>query len=280
MPSPLRQIPASAWWVMYVLTCLGLIVSFASPVATGRLRGAVVVLLLLAAVTLAASISYRKGRWFSGPAAFIALVTALGIFSWSTQSEAFTTSISPKRPGGAVTTAVASGAAPKPMPVLDNSRDKQCSIALPTPSPTGSDFEVCMVVRGANGEQSWDTATSPFGLVRVLVEYRNTGALQQDNVVFRAALPSGWSLVPGTSNSANGNSPEGFRITNDVSTVGLNLGSYASAANAWLTFSVQAADPSKFDCGENPGVLSLRVTVDRAAKAAKSLLNVVRKCQT
>jgi len=272
MPSPLQQIPASAWWVTYVLMCLGLVVSFATPVATGRFRGAVVVLLLIAAVMLAAAILYRKSRWFSSSAALIALVTALGVFSWATQSQA-SPGISPTPPtGNAILTGVATGSATTPP------SSKSCIVSSPVPSPTGPNFEICMLVKGADGQQKRDVASIPFGVVRVLVEYKNTGASVQKNVVVKAKLPAGFSLIPRTTRLINSAAQEGIRASEDLSKVGINLGNYAPNGNAFLLFDVLGAEPQAFKCGESRGLLIIDTETDNGTKSANSVLSLVREC--
>ena len=219
----------------------------------------------------------RDATWHSKVATVIALI-GLPFVVIGALATVYSSVNSPNSVGVAVPSGVASGMAPTPYLPLDGARDKECRILLPKPSPAGPNFEVCMLVKGADGEQKRDTATYPFGLMRVLVEYRNTGASQQNNVVFRVTLPSGFSLVPGTTVSINSNTPEGLRVSDHVSKEGVNLGSYASGAAAYLIFHVQAGDPKKFDCGEDRGVLIFRIDTDNGTKAANSMLSVVRKC--
>jgi hypothetical protein len=185
---------------------------------------------------------------------------------------------SPAEPAAAVATAVVSGVVSAPASFLTGSRDQQCSLRLPTPPTTENDFAVCMLVRGADGEQKRDTATYPFGLATINAEYRNTGAFQQDEVTFRASVPHGFSLVPRTSVYFNSLRPEGIRASDNVSSVGVNLGSYAPGANVSLLFDVQAAEPATFHCGENRGIVTFRVTVAGRAKATESTLAVIRTC--
>lgn len=184
----------------------------------------------------------------------------------------------PAEPAAAVATEVVRGAAPAPASSLRGSRDQQCSLSKLTRSASANDFAVCQLVKGANGEQKRDTATYPFGLVTIYAVYRNTGAFQQNDVTFRASLPHGFSLVPGTSVFFNTLRPEGIRASDSVSGVGVNLGSYASGGGVSLLFDVQAAEPATFHCGENRGVVTFSVTIAGSAKATDSVLAVLRTC--
>ena len=173
---------------------------------------------------------------------------------------------------------VATGVAPTPASGLHGARDQQCGLTFPTTVPTVDDFDTCMLVKGADGEQRQDAATYPFGLMRVLIEYMNTGTFRQDNVTLRVSLPSGFTLVPGTTDVMNSTNPEGIRISDGIPGVGVNVGNYSPGASAYVIFTVQAAAPSEFECGENRGVLTLHTTIAGNTKAKGSALAVLRTC--
>ena len=175
-------------------------------------------------------------------------------------------------------TGVATGTAPTPASPLAGARDEECALTrLPT-SATANDFALCMLARGANGEMKKDSVNYPFGLTQVYVTYRNTGTIQQDDVIFRVKLPSGFSLVPGTTVAFNSLTPEGFRASDNVLDVGLNLGSYAPGASLSLYFEVQAAEPKAFYCGDNVGAATFTVTIASSVKATGSVMTVLRSC--
>lgn len=175
-------------------------------------------------------------------------------------------------------TGVATGAAPTPASPLTGTNDEHCAVTqLPT-SATASDFTLCMLARGANGEMKKDSVTYPFGLMQVYVTYRNTGIVQQDDVTFRVKLPSGFGLVPGTTVAFNSLTPEGFRASDNILDVGLNLGSYAPGGNVSLYFEAKAAEPKAFFCGDNVGAATFTVASARSVKATGSVMTVLRSC--
>ena len=83
-----------------------------------------------------------------------------------------------------------------------------------------------------------------------LISYRNTTDQQHDDVVLRAALPPGVRMVSGSTTWHNASHPDGVPATSDnVQGAGLNVGSYAPGANAWVTFRVVIPGTDEVDCG-------------------------------
>ncbi|GAA4788322.1 hypothetical protein FRX94_11945 [Corynebacterium canis] len=75
--------------------------------------------------------------------------------------------------------------------------------------------------------------------ISFLVSYQNTGTVQQDNVVFKVALPFGFEYVPGSSRLANSKHPTGSAAPDGITTSGINIGSYAPRGNANMKFNVK-----------------------------------------
>lgn len=76
--------------------------------------------------------------------------------------------------------------------------------------------------------ESYIDISEPFYVAGL---YRNTGAIQQDSVVIKFALPKGAREVEGTTTLHNSKFPNGRIANSGICTRGLNVGSYAPNGN-------------------------------------------------
>lgn len=83
------------------------------------------------------------------------------------------------------------------------------------------------------------------------IYYQNTGNSVQKNVVIRDSLPTGLTLVPGSTQLANAaNGGQYVTYTSDnITNGGIVIGNYGAGSNAYVKFQVKIADASALSCG-------------------------------
>lgn len=139
-------------------------------------------------------------------------------------------------------------------------------------------FTIKKQVRKA-GETTWqDKIVAKVGeKVEFLISYRNTGTVQQDNVVVKDALPVGVSYVAGSSMLANSKHPNGKKANDGVATNGLNIGSYAPQGNAAvrLTATIDKVDK----CGGVDLVNYGTIITQNGNKQTTAIVRVEEPCK-
>ncbi|WP_406635035.1 hypothetical protein [Amycolatopsis sp. WGS_07] len=139
----------------------------------------------------------------------------------------------------------------------------------------GPNFDVGLEASEFHGWQK-EIDTSPSVALQLIAEYANTGSVRQDNVTLRFELPPELVYQPGTARLGNGSHPDGVQ-TNDI-TGGMNIGSYAPGANAWVLFSTTLKDEKTFLCDTRTLVPAVRVETDNGTKSAEVTIRVKRRC--
>lgn len=132
-----------------------------------------------------------------------------------------------------------------------------------------------------HGANKWsDNYTAkPGETVDYLLKYKNTGEAQQDNVTFRDKLPTDTSYVNGSAVYGNSKFPAGTKASDNVTGVGVNVGSYAPGANAWMVFSAKVADNGALDkCGNNTLTNTASVTTPSGSKSDTAMVTVEKVC--
>lgn len=132
-----------------------------------------------------------------------------------------------------------------------------------------------------HGENKWvdNYAAKPGETVDYLLEYKNTGNAQQDNVTFRDTLPADQTYVAGSTVFGNSKFPNGNKATDDITGVGVNVGSYAAGANAWLLFSAKVAANGDLDkCGPNTMTNTAKVSAAGTSKSDTAVVTVNKEC--
>lgn len=153
-----------------------------------------------------------------------------------------------------------------------------------TPQFAG-DFSVSKQVRNA-GTTTWNESVNAKsgGTVEFLLQYKNTGSTQQDNVTYFDKLPAGLEYIDGSATYSfiqNGKQ-EVKTATNNVTTTGVNVGSYAAGASSWLKFSAKVKDASAFACGTNTlrNIVSVKPeTGSYSAKEDDATVTVLKECK-
>jgi conserved repeat domain len=117
------------------------------------------------------------------------------------------------------------------------------------------DFTIDKVVRkdGQTGDSSWkESITVNAGdLVNYELTYKNTGTTTQTNVMVRDVLPKNISYVAGTTVIYNAKNPNGLKLSDNLTTTGVNIGDYTAGSNAIIRFTAKVASEDKLACGKN-----------------------------
>jgi uncharacterized repeat protein (TIGR01451 family) len=134
-----------------------------------------------------------------------------------------------------------------------------------------------------HGENKWvdSYAAQPGETVDYLIQYKNTGSTQQDNVVVKDTLPAGMTYVAGSTVLGNSKTPTGAKISDNLTTTsGVNIGSYAAGANGWIIYSAKvAANDSLPTCGDNKLTNNATVETDSGNKSDSADVTTTKKCE-
>ena len=131
------------------------------------------------------------------------------------------------------------------------------------------------------GENKWvnDYKAQPGETVDYLLEYKNVGTVQQDNVVIRDILPANMSYVNGTTVLGNANAPAGKKVSDNVTKDGINTGSYLPGGNAWITFSAKVAEKDALPCGTTKLVNKVHTSTGGYYKEDDANVTVDKECK-
>lgn len=146
---------------------------------------------------------------------------------------------------------------------------------------TATKFTVSKMV-SKHGENKWveSYAAQPGEIVDYLINYVNTSSSQQDSVTFRDTLPTGITYVNGSTIYGNAISPSGNKASDNIANgTGINVGSYASGANAWVIFSAQVANNDQLPvCGVETLTNTAKVTTGGSSIADVANVTVTKQC--
>lgn len=146
---------------------------------------------------------------------------------------------------------------------------------------TATKFTVSKMV-SKHGENKWveSYAAQPGEIVDYLINYVNTSSSQQDSVTFRDTLPTGITYVNGSTIYGNAISPSGNKASDNIANgTGINVGSYASGANAWVIFSAQVASNDQLPvCGVETLTNTAKVTTGGSSIADVAIVTVTKQC--
>ncbi|OYX52933.1 hypothetical protein B7Y92_04440 [Candidatus Saccharibacteria bacterium 32-50-13] len=123
-----------------------------------------------------------------------------------------------------------------------------------------TDFTFKKLVSKA-GANKWveDYKAQPGEKVDFILSYKNIGEVQHNDVTFRDTLPSGLEYVPGSTTWSNASKQNVKTSDNLVNGTGINVGSYAPGANAYVIFSAKVTSADKLPCGTNKMINSAKV---------------------
>lgn len=106
-------------------------------------------------------------------------------------------------------------------------------------------FDVKLSVRlSDNEDKSWYSAVEANvgNKVDFQIEYNNTSEYVQENVVIKDILPPNLKYVDGSAKLKNSNHPNGVSLEDSLTFNGINIGSYASGANAYVMFKAEVVN--------------------------------------
>ncbi len=145
-----------------------------------------------------------------------------------------------------------------------------------------SEFTMSKMV-SKHGDNKWveSYAAKPGETVDYLIQYKNVGDVQQDNVTFRDTLPVGMTYVAGSTIYGNSKTPAGVKASDNIANgTGINVGSYAPGANAWAIFSAKlAANDQLPTCGANTLVNKAKVTTGGGSIEDTANVTVPKECK-
>jgi hypothetical protein len=134
----------------------------------------------------------------------------------------------------------------------------------------------------AHNAWSRDFAALPRQRLKLLIEYRNTSADVERNVVVRLGLAHGLTPVGPRSMLTNALHPHGFPAsTNLLVHRGIRIGDYAPGANGLVQLTVALPAAGRFRCGWNDLRSMVAVGVPGIGTATNALhVRVQRECPT
>jgi uncharacterized repeat protein (TIGR01451 family) len=139
-----------------------------------------------------------------------------------------------------------------------------------------TDFTLNKMV-SKHGENKWVESykAQPGEVVDYLLQYKNTGTVQHDDVTFRDTLPAGMTYVTGSTKFGNNRTPNGVPASDNIANgIGINVGSYLPGAAAWAIFSAKAPANSQLTiCG--PNTLVNKGKVNTGGYSIEDTANVV-----
>lgn len=134
-----------------------------------------------------------------------------------------------------------------------------------------------------HGANKWveSYAAQPGETVDYLIQYKNVGDAQHDDVTFRDTLPAGMTYVAGSTTYGNSKTPAGVKASDNIANgTGINVGSYAPGANAWAIFSAKVAANDKLPtCGNNTLVNKAKVTTGGGSIEDTANVTVPKECK-
>jgi uncharacterized repeat protein (TIGR01451 family) len=114
--------------------------------------------------------------------------------------------------------------------------------------------KVTKQVEQASDSNKWadNNTAKPGDTLKYLIGYQNTGNTTQNKVIARDTLPEHMTIVPGTTTLTNTTNPSGVTVpSDDIASGGINIGSYAAGANAYISFQAKVDGADKLACGTN-----------------------------
>jgi uncharacterized repeat protein (TIGR01451 family) len=113
------------------------------------------------------------------------------------------------------------------------------------------------------------------------VTYKNTGTIDQNNVVIKDILPKGLIYVDGSSRLVNISNPNGLKISDGiVSSGGVNIGNYGPGVMATVSYKAKIAAASELMCGKNELKNKVVISTDNGAKNAEASVEVTIECKS
>jgi uncharacterized repeat protein (TIGR01451 family)/LPXTG-motif cell wall-anchored protein len=145
---------------------------------------------------------------------------------------------------------------------------------------TQSSFSIDKQVRVAGQTEYKDSVTSkPGDTLEYRIEYKNTGTIQQNNVVVKDTLPKNVTYVAGSTTLKNAANPAGKAVSDNLTNgTGINIGNYTAGSNAYVKFSAKVAAEKDLVCGTNTLVNKASAQVGNETKDDTATTVVPKEC--
>lgn len=113
------------------------------------------------------------------------------------------------------------------------------------------------------------------------IQYKNTGSVQQDNVIIKDTLPKGVSYIPGSTYLSNSKTNSQWQKVDDdgVTGKGINIGSYAPGGNAYVKFSAKIDKLGELECGPNTLTNTAEAQTDNGNKSDTADVVISKECE-
>lgn len=135
-----------------------------------------------------------------------------------------------------------------------------------------------------HGANKWveNYDAQPGEEVDFLIQYKNTGDIQQDNVTMRDTLAPEMTYVMGSTTYGNSKFPNGTKASDNIANgTGINIGSYAPGANAWAIFTAKIVGNDNLPaCGSNVLTNTAKVTTGGGSISDTATVTVNKTCKT
>ncbi|MNH49911.1 hypothetical protein D3C87_1250900 [compost metagenome] len=132
-----------------------------------------------------------------------------------------------------------------------------------------------------HGANKWSEnyAAKPGEIVDYLIEYKNIGEAQTDNVMISDTLPAGMTYKDGSTRFGTLKEPAGVKASDNITKGGINIGSYKQNGGTWVIFSATVAENDKLPvCGPNKLINTARATTDFGWKEDTANVTVDKTC--
>ncbi|MBR5669805.1 DUF11 domain-containing protein [Candidatus Saccharibacteria bacterium] len=133
-----------------------------------------------------------------------------------------------------------------------------------------------------DGTNFYETVDAkPGDTLTYKVSFKNTGTVSLTNVTFHDKLPTGVTLVPGTTTLVNGANPNGLKMKDLIGQSGFNTGLYGKNATATITYKVKVNDDAvaKAECNSRTAFKNeIFASHDAGRVSDSSTIYVTRTC--
>lgn len=134
-----------------------------------------------------------------------------------------------------------------------------------------------------DGGKTWTESakTTPGSTIQYRLIYKNTGTVQQDNVILKDELPAGVTYVPGSSQIANATTGGAYKSTVDgiTGSGGYKIGSFTPGSNNYFKFSAKVgANSTLAKCGDNKLTNKVIAYTENGSKSDTADVTVRKDC--
>ena len=141
-------------------------------------------------------------------------------------------------------------------------------------------FEMSKTISSENSNTFSKKITSKSGsILDYKITYKNTGTTDQNNVTIKDTLPKGLEYIKGSTKLVNASLPQGKVLNDDLTTKGVNIGSYGPGITAEITYKVKIAEAKELSCGVNTLTNKASVITENGTKEDTADVEVTTECK-